>query len=184
MSPTRSRSLCAAVSRRQRLTCPPHPTPPPRPTPPHRAEPAERVPAVRRQLCQLGAHVLHVRLLAAIRAQEGGRGGQACAALYGIVPTHSHSPRLLPAACCLQAGSQHPCLRPCLDPAAPPTLTCACLTLPCTPEQEDPYNAIAAGALTGGFLQLRFGLRSAAKSAAFGGFLLVSTLCVVYAQWG
>jgi len=40
--------------------------------------------------------------------------------------------------------------------------------------QEDPYNAIAAGALTGGFLQLRHGLRSAAKSAAIGGFLLVS----------
>ncbi len=39
--------------------------------------------------------------------------------------------------------------------------------------QEDPWNAIGAGALTGGFLQLRFGLKSAAKSAAFGGFLLV-----------
>lgn len=38
--------------------------------------------------------------------------------------------------------------------------------------KEDPWNAIAAGALTGGFLQLRFGLKSAAKSAAFGGFLL------------
>lgn len=41
--------------------------------------------------------------------------------------------------------------------------------------QEDPWNAIGAGALTGGFLQLRFGLSSAAKSAAFGGFLLVGT---------
>ncbi len=39
--------------------------------------------------------------------------------------------------------------------------------------QEDPWNAIGAGALTGGFLQLRFGLSSAAKSAMFGGFLLV-----------
>jgi len=39
-------------------------------------------------------------------------------------------------------------------------------------KKEDPWNAIAAGALTGGFLQLRFGLKSAAKSAAFGGFLL------------
>jgi len=39
-------------------------------------------------------------------------------------------------------------------------------------KKEDPYNAIAAGALTGGFLQLRHGLKSAAKSAAFGGFLL------------
>ncbi|MEW5297658.1 MAG: hypothetical protein WDW38_006834 [Sanguina aurantia] len=39
-------------------------------------------------------------------------------------------------------------------------------------KKEDPWNAIGAGAATGGFLQLRFGLRSAAKSAAFGGFLL------------
>lgn len=37
---------------------------------------------------------------------------------------------------------------------------------------EDPWNSIAAGALTGGFLQLRTGLRSASKSAAFGGVLL------------
>lgn len=39
-------------------------------------------------------------------------------------------------------------------------------------KKEDPWNAIGAGALTGGFLQLRSGLRSAAKSAAFGGVLL------------
>ncbi|KAG2484669.1 hypothetical protein HYH03_016556 [Edaphochlamys debaryana] len=39
-------------------------------------------------------------------------------------------------------------------------------------KKEDPWNAIGAGAATGGFLQLRFGLSSAAKSAAFGGFLL------------
>lgn len=39
-------------------------------------------------------------------------------------------------------------------------------------KKEDPWNAIWAGALTGGFLQLRHGLRSAAQSAAFGGFLL------------
>lgn len=39
-------------------------------------------------------------------------------------------------------------------------------------KKEDPWNAIWAGACTGGFLQLRFGLKSAAKSAAFGGFLL------------
>ncbi|GLI59631.1 hypothetical protein VaNZ11_001556 [Volvox africanus] len=39
-------------------------------------------------------------------------------------------------------------------------------------KKEDPWNAIGAGALTGGFLQLRFGFASAAKSAAFGGFLL------------
>ena len=38
--------------------------------------------------------------------------------------------------------------------------------------QEDPWNSIAAGAMTGGFLQLRTGMRSAAKSAAFGGVLL------------
>eukprot|EP00955_Chlamydomonas_euryale_P027367 288520-Chlamydomonas_euryale.AAC.2 len=42
--------------------------------------------------------------------------------------------------------------------------------------QEDPWNAIGAGALTGGFLQLRSGFRSAAKSAAFGGVLLVRGL--------
>uniref|UniRef100_A0A7R9YV12 Mitochondrial import inner membrane translocase subunit TIM17 n=1 Tax=Chlamydomonas euryale TaxID=1486919 RepID=A0A7R9YV12_9CHLO len=39
-------------------------------------------------------------------------------------------------------------------------------------KKEDPWNAIGAGALTGGFLQLRSGFRSAAKSAAFGGVLL------------
>eukprot|EP00199_Chlamydomonas_sp_CCMP681_P005920 CAMPEP_0119107878 /NCGR_PEP_ID=MMETSP1180-20130426/12088_1 /TAXON_ID=3052 ORGANISM="Chlamydomonas cf sp, Strain CCMP681" /NCGR_SAMPLE_ID=MMETSP1180 /ASSEMBLY_ACC=CAM_ASM_000741 /LENGTH=225 /DNA_ID=CAMNT_0007093427 /DNA_START=36 /DNA_END=713 /DNA_ORIENTATION=+ len=39
-------------------------------------------------------------------------------------------------------------------------------------KKEDPWNAIAAGALTGGFLQFRHGLKSAAQSAAFGGFLL------------
>lgn len=44
------------------------------------------------------------------------------------------------------------------------------------PVQEDPWNSISAGALTGGFLQLRTGLRSAAKSAAFGGVLLVGSL--------
>lgn len=40
--------------------------------------------------------------------------------------------------------------------------------------QEDPWNSISAGFLTGGFLQLRTGPRSAAKSAVFGGVLLVS----------
>ena len=38
--------------------------------------------------------------------------------------------------------------------------------------KEDPWNPIASGALTGGVLQLRYGLPSAARSAAFGGFLL------------
>lgn len=45
-------------------------------------------------------------------------------------------------------------------------------TLVALRKKEDPWNSIAAGALTGGFLQLRTGLRSAAKSAAFGGVLL------------
>eukprot|EP00884_Botryococcus_braunii_P020194 jgi/Botrbrau1/6859/Bobra.152_2s0018.1 len=45
-------------------------------------------------------------------------------------------------------------------------------TLVALRRKEDPWNSIAAGALTGGFLQLRTGLRSSAKSAAFGGALL------------
>lgn len=45
-------------------------------------------------------------------------------------------------------------------------------TLVALRKKEDPWNSIAAGALTGGFLQLRTGLRSAGKSAAFGGVLL------------
>lgn len=40
--------------------------------------------------------------------------------------------------------------------------------------QEDPFNAIMAGAMTGGFLQLRAGLRPAMVSAITGGCLLVS----------
>lgn len=39
-------------------------------------------------------------------------------------------------------------------------------------KKEDPWNSIASAALTGGLLQLRTGLRSAMKSAAFGGILL------------
>ena len=39
-------------------------------------------------------------------------------------------------------------------------------------KKEDPWNAIASGALTGGFLQLRHGMVAAGKSAAFGGILL------------
>ena len=46
-------------------------------------------------------------------------------------------------------------------------------TLVALRKKEDPWNSIASGALTGGFLQLRTGMRSAAKSAAFGGVLLV-----------
>jgi import inner membrane translocase subunit TIM17 len=45
-------------------------------------------------------------------------------------------------------------------------------TLVALRKKEDPWNSISAGALTGGFLQLRTGARSAAKSAAFGGVLL------------
>lgn len=40
--------------------------------------------------------------------------------------------------------------------------------------QEDPFNAIMAGAATGGFLQLRAGLKPAFRSAVVGGVLLVS----------
>ena len=61
-----------------------------------------------------------------------------------------------PPAALLQTSLQRPAL---LRPPPPPL-------------QEDPWNSIAAGALTGGFLQLRTGPRSAAKSAAFGGVLL------------
>lgn len=39
-------------------------------------------------------------------------------------------------------------------------------------QKEDPWNSIAAGAATGGFLQLRSGMRSSARSAVFGGVLL------------
>ncbi|KAL6767402.1 TIM17 [Auxenochlorella protothecoides x Auxenochlorella symbiontica] len=49
------------------------------------------------------------------------------------------------------------------------TFDCTLLALR---KKEDPWNSIGAGALTGGFLQLRTGLRSAARSAAFGGVLL------------
>lgn len=39
-------------------------------------------------------------------------------------------------------------------------------------QKEDPWNSIAAGAATGGFLQMRQGLKSATRSAIFGGILL------------
>ncbi|MCO5553019.1 hypothetical protein L7F22_006539 [Adiantum nelumboides] len=39
-------------------------------------------------------------------------------------------------------------------------------------QKEDPWNSIFAGAATGGFLQMRHGMRSASRSAAFGGILL------------
>jgi len=45
-------------------------------------------------------------------------------------------------------------------------------TLVAIRRKEDPWNPIMSGALTGGVLQLRYGLASAGRSAAFGGFLL------------
>eukprot|EP00803_Ostreobium_quekettii_P004660 evm.model.scf_1683EXC.10 EVM.evm.TU.scf_1683EXC.10 scf_1683EXC:26534-30752(-) len=39
-------------------------------------------------------------------------------------------------------------------------------------QKEDPWNSIGAGALTGGVIQLRSGLKAAGRSAAFGGVLL------------
>jgi hypothetical protein len=57
-----------------------------------------------------------------------------------------------------------------------PTACAACLANAAVCLQEDPFNAIMAGALTGGFLQLRSGLRPAFRSAVFGGALLVSGL--------
>eukprot|EP01018_Ginkgo_biloba_P025352 Gb_07384 [translate_table: standard] len=39
-------------------------------------------------------------------------------------------------------------------------------------QKEDPWNSIAAGAATGGFLQMRQGMKSATRSAIFGGILL------------
>lgn len=39
-------------------------------------------------------------------------------------------------------------------------------------QKEDPWNSIIAGAATGGFLQMRQGMRAASRSALFGGVLL------------
>ncbi|KIY95069.1 import inner membrane translocasesubunit Tim17 [Monoraphidium neglectum] len=46
---------------------------------------------------------------------------------------------------------------------------CSCMYIR---QKEDPFNAIMAGALTGGFLQIRSGLKPAFRSAVFGGVLL------------
>lgn len=46
---------------------------------------------------------------------------------------------------------------------------CTCMYIR---QKEDPFNAIMAGAMTGGFLQLRAGLRPAMVSAITGGCLL------------
>ena len=58
-------------------------------------------------------------------------------------------------------------------------------TLVAIRRKEDPWNPIMSGALTGGVLQLRYGLASAGRSAAFGGFLLaviegISIICLLY----
>ncbi len=55
-------------------------------------------------------------------------------------------------------------------------------TLVAVRRKEDPWNSIAAGALTGGVLQLRTGLQSAARSAAFGGVLLVRDVVLSHMQ--
>ena len=39
-------------------------------------------------------------------------------------------------------------------------------------QKEDPWNSIISGAATGGFLQMRQGLRASSRSALFGGVLL------------
>lgn len=39
-------------------------------------------------------------------------------------------------------------------------------------QKEDPWNSIIAGAATGGFLQMRQGVKTATRSAVFGGVLL------------
>lgn len=49
--------------------------------------------------------------------------------------------------------------------------------------QEDPWNSIASGALTGGFLQMRHGPASAARHAVMGGAILVrdgTTILALY----
>lgn len=46
---------------------------------------------------------------------------------------------------------------------------CSCMYIR---QKEDPFNAIMAGAMTGGFLQIRSGLKPAFRSAVFGGVLL------------
>ena len=48
-------------------------------------------------------------------------------------------------------------------------------TLVAIRRKEDPWNPIMSGALTGGVLQLRYGLASAGRSAAFGGFSWLSS---------
>ncbi len=45
-------------------------------------------------------------------------------------------------------------------------------TLVAVRKKEDPWNSIGAGALTGGFLQLRQGAQAAGRSALMGGVLL------------
>ena len=60
-------------------------------------------------------------------------------------------------------------------------------TLVAIRRKEDHWNPIFSGALTGGVLQLRYGISSAGRSAAFGGFLLaviegISLSCSLVSQ--
>ena len=86
-----------------------------------------------------------------------------------------------PGATCIICAStdagMHVCLKPCTQshphPPTPPHPSFH-KTHPSLHTQEDPFNAIMAGALTGGFLQLRAGLKPAFRAAVMGGVLLVS----------
>lgn len=53
-------------------------------------------------------------------------------------------------------------------------------------QKEDPWNSIASGALTGGFLSARMGPNAALRSAVFGGVILVrhplGCCCIVYSS--
>jgi hypothetical protein len=128
----------------------------------------------RRKFCCLGRPVLDFRLHPGSAAEKG-----IAASHLLTLTTYATSPLMG----CLPDGIF-------ASPAELKHGLCtSCKALQCTGEvgglqsytvfclQEDPWNSIAAGALTGGFLQLRTGLRSSAKSAAFGGALLVSSLC-------
>ncbi len=145
---------CGQGRRHVPLAAPCSSAPPARSSPCSRADHPARGAQAGRQLRQLGPDVLAVRLHLPLRAAEG-----ACSSSSGPAqapvrwelarPAHGAAPRAqkrLPAAA-----------------ARPPPLP-----------QEDPFNAIIAGTLTGGFLQLRSGLRPAFRSAVFGGVLLVS----------
>ena len=146
-----------------------------------------------RQLCRLGRALLHLRLHARGCAAQGAyrmRQSEACClnsvvpvmAAYLVVCVHLRgdwhllffrSAALTYLVCVTVRGPA--------SIVAPPSGRCPsglCVTAAVelkgvvVYKQEDPWNSIAAGALTGGFLSLRTGMRSAARSAAFGGVLL------------